>query len=248
MDNVDELRIIFNPNDSTLPAFLEKHAAQTIIIYLKDEHADSLNLLAELYQKYQNFKLIIYFEQQETLKTIKSLRIPFFFANFVNDWDLLNAFLAEGVTDVYIGDSLGFSITDVARIVHKRGAAVRTIPNIAQSAAALDKSITAFFIRPEDIKRYEPYIDVFDFTDKNQEVYYKVYAIDGYWYGTLNEIIIGYEGNADSRYIGPEFAVNRLYCEKKCARSPFCKICKSIEELSTKGEKIEQLRNAQTEN
>ena len=87
----------------------------------------------------------------------------------------------------------------------------------------------------EDVDVYDKYIDVFEFfgNEEAQKTIFKAYAIDKQWYGKLEELIIGFKGDMDSRYIFPLFADKRAVCKKKCVKGGKCNICGRLEELAS---------------
>lgn len=65
-------------------------------------------------------------------------------------------------TDMYICEELGFSLLKISKILHDNNVKVRVFPNICQSSFPETESIKTFFIRPEDIIFYAPFVDVFE--------------------------------------------------------------------------------------
>ena len=122
-------------------------------------------------------------------------------------------------------------------------------PNVAQSSWEGTAALKKFFIRPEDVDAYEPYIDTFEFWDDSDEyrnhqkhmniVLHHIYAIDKKWFGKLNEIIYGLDCDIDSRFTIPRFAEMRIKCNKKCMKGGSCNICDNIYDLSKTLEKAE---------
>ena len=96
-----------------------------------------------------------------------------------------------------------------------------------------------FFIRPEDLKEYEKYIDIIEFynVDKQIDIYYDIYENKKQWFGKLNEIILDFNSEIDNKYIIPRFAEMRIRCSKKCFKGKHCRRCNVIENLSNSLEK-----------
>ena len=259
-EEVNELKILFNPKDKTLPQFLEKYVNKTIIINLEKieerEIEDYLNFFSALRKKYHNFKLCSsYFDLKRYINRFKEFDIPFFFLNFANTWDIFNCFLELGVSDIYIAEMLGFDIETASYLAHKKNCQIRIYPNIAQSSLnageVLNKSLVDFYVRPEDTPFYEKYVDVYEiFSPVDKELFfYKVYAKDKKWWGPLNELILGLKDNIDNRYVGPEFAQFRVSCGKKCFKGESCKICYLVRDLSyTLAEREQKMRELKNKN
>jgi hypothetical protein len=65
------------------------------------------------------------------------------------------------------------------------------------------------------------------------ETLYKIYAIKGYWFGPLNQLIKELDSEVENKSIVPDlFAISRLGCAKKCLSRGGCSICTKIEETS----------------
>lgn len=179
-----------------------------------------------------HIKLI--YGMDEIAELCKKHKIPFFYELIATQWDGLNGLAEEEVSDIYIGEDLGFEIKKVAEVLHNRGIKVRAFPNIAQSVWQGTAAYRKFFIRPEDMYLYEDYIDSCEFFNSihNNETYYKIYAIDKKWEGNLSECIIDLDQSLDNRFLIPEFGTKRFNCEKRCAKGQSCSICNQIMKLS----------------
>lgn len=184
--------------------------------------------------------------EKEYLTWLKEKQIPFFFSTLIRDWDTLHYLLGLGVTDVYIVEALAFELNKVREIA--KDVNIRCFPNVAQGAVPASEApfysldpIKDFFIRPEDVEYYEPYVDVLEiwgWEDSRASTIYNIYAHDKEWYGQLNEIILGLKSDIDSRFTLPNFAKYRIKCGKRCLKGSYCDICSRVEQLAaTLGEK-----------
>lgn len=171
---------------------------------------------------------------KETYKDIK-----LFFDIKANTWSTFIGLVNYRVTDIYITELLGFELDKISKIAKNNNIQIRTFPNIAQTSWTDNNDITKFWIRPEDISIYEPYIDVCEFYGdiNNFNIYYKIYKKDKKWFGNLKEIIIDLQENLDSRFIIPEFAQKRTRCGCRCLKGDNCKLCYEIIDLSKSLEK-----------
>lgn len=248
-DKVDEMIIRYNPKDETLFEFIELHNGQRIIIdigdiddFLEKSYLNRFLAFKGMKPELKNwgFRLpphaaISKAAREKLWQDLQNAEIPFFSKEFVHDWDTLDAYINSAVTDIYITEALGFELDKVAKVVHDAGKQVRVFPNVAQSTAMFwINGIKTFFIRPEDIEFYEPYVDVCEIwaEDQKQVVYYDIYAKDKKWFGPLKEIIIGLKSDIDSRFILPRFAERRIKCGKDCLKGGKCQMCDRIESLS----------------
>lgn len=256
LDKADEINIVYNLKDTTLLEFLLTNQTKRVNICLEDldmeNQLSAIEKIKDIKKSNENLQLFIRLQNlnDDLIKKIKEYDLPFYINLRVNNWDTFRGILDLGVSDIYITEDLCFNLLSVSSIAHSRGVQLRTFPNVAQSQWSSMSSLKKFFIRPEDIDEYSTYIDVVEFfgdVDKT-EVLYKIYAIDKKWMGKLNEIIIGFDGDLDSRFILPKFSTYRANCRKKCLKGQNCRICEAIEELSKTLENKGLMFNVKKEN
>ena len=250
IDKVDEILIRYDKNKilELFTQFIPAHLNQRVIVQLIEENnidtiVNNLKKIISIYNENKDIKFDIQlpFYNQKFMEELKDTNLKYFFKAAANSWDKFTSLISQNVSDIYITDELAFELDKVAEIAHKNNIKVRIYPNIAQSRWDKLSDILKFFIRPEDIEMYEPYVDVCEFYgDKAQQIdtYYKIYQEDKKWFGDLQEIIIGLDSKIDSRYIIPRFAEKRIKCGKDCLKGGKCEMCKRILDLS------EQLENA----
>ena len=250
IDKVDEILIRYDKNKilELFTQFIPAHLNQRVIVQLIEENnidtiVNNLKKIISIYNENKDIKFDIQlpFYNQKFMEELKDTNLKYFFKAAANSWDKFTGLISQNVSDIYITDELAFELDKVAEIAHKNNIKVRIYPNVAQSRWDKLSDILKFFIRPEDIEMYEPYVDVCEFYgDKAQQIdtYYKIYQEDKKWFGDLQEIIIGLDSKIDSRYIIPRFAEKRIKCGKDCLKGGKCEMCKHILDLS------EQLENA----
>lgn len=232
LNEIDEIIIKYNRKDTTLPAFLEEHSSQTVIIKADADifsDTDDFNRITALYNKYPN--IMLYFQYNtEIAAKVADAEIPFYFDKIVDSWDEFHEFLKWKPVYIHVTRSLCFSIDKVAEIAHKSEVRVRCFPNLAQASFDTLNPMLNFFIRPEDVPIYEPYIDVLELagTDPQLSAYYEIYQKQK-WNGNLDEIIIGLSYSLDApvnnRNILPLFGKMRIKCGKACLQGGRCQIC-----------------------
>lgn len=234
-DTIEQLKIKYNPNDSTLNSFLESRPNQTIIIDINGgfEEKDA-KLFRSFAEKFTNFRVIFNYYDKEKLQLVKDWQIPFFFSNHVSTIDEVVGLMQYNPTDMYICEELGFRLAEVSTLLHDNHIKVRVYPNICQSSFAETPSLKTFFIRPEDIKVYSAFVDVFELiaTEDTQDIIYSVYK-RGKWFGKIKEIIPSFKHDLDSKFLIVNFGEFRCNCKKRCMYNPHsCTICDRCVDLS----------------
>jgi len=239
-----ELTIDFRREDTTITDFMLQNKDKIINVAINDKQDFIDNNCIKLFNAiatehsdvHFRFKIPSYKAYKDFYDLLQENEIKheYFFAENVCDWDTLHGYMNLNPTSIYIAEDLGFELKTVAEMLHGRGIEVRCYPNVAQSNWNETPALKKFFIRPEDISFYEPYVDVCEFfgDEKKLNTYYKIYAKDKKWSGNLQEIIISLNGELDSRFIVPSFAKYRLKCGKRCLKGHGCQICEATERLS----------------
>ena len=234
MNDVDELIIQYKPEYKEYESFIEKHKHQRIILNIEDaELFLSENSMDTVAKTGIVLKLNYYYDDYVKLlcKILNESNYPFFISDYASTWDELKGIIKLGVSDVYVAEELGFDIIAVSAYCKEHNVRVRVYPNVSQSSwLDPNNSNTDFFIRPEDTVIYEPYIDVFEFFEKEnntQDTFYKIYAKKGAFYGPVNTLIIGNYITVQNNFIAPDYAKHRLDCQKKCARGQKCNLCQT---------------------
>jgi hypothetical protein len=155
--------------------------------------------------------------------------LPYFFIEPISSLDDFEGVINYGVSDIYVANELGFYLEKISPICKAKGIAIRVYPNVAQSSSKfLTPNLKTFFIRPDDVETYEPYVDVLEFwgpIDK-QSVLYDIYH-DGRWQGRLQDVILELDDDIDNTRIMPVFGEARTCCRKVCAYDQ-CHICDHI--------------------
>lgn len=235
----NEIIIKYEKDNSNVLKFAQEEQVQKVRLILdmtnfEGNYNEQLPLLDALKQVHPNIAIMISLSQIDFVPELGENNIPFFFNKIAETWDELISLTYIGVKDVYVGSELGFEIKDVASVCHNRGIKVRVFVNVAQTAAPFKNmnTITSFFIRPEDLSLYNPYIDVVEFFGPvdRQRVLHEIY-IKEKWLGKLSEIIIGLHSDIDNQSIAPRFAEARIKCKKKCNQEQ-CNLCKNVEDFA----------------
>lgn len=251
-EDIDELILGYNKDShrSSLLKFLKSDAESrdsnfryVIAAEEKVLNKEDVEVFAAAKEIHSNLTVRISLKNRDLVTDFFDKDIPFFFDYFVDSWDVLMSFIQFGVSDVYIVNEFGFWLPAISTICRRENVKVRVFPNVAQSADKLRvlPTINSFFIRPEDTKEYEPYVDVFEFfgsADRNA-VLYKIYSQER-WDGNLKDLVLGLEEDIHNNCIVPCFGQKRVKCQKVCSQGK-CNICHQVLALS------QSLKNANLE-
>lgn len=242
MKDVDEIILYWSTEDNIVDFVLENFAQkQRIVIDFSDKKVSELRKavpkLLEMKEKHSNFTVKMNIQTQKAFSEfLYDKKIPFFFGSFCNNWDSLYAYGLLGVSDVYITEELCFNLKDVKAFCEPRRIKVRVFPNVAQvsgkGTSDIIPDIKKFFIRPEDICQYEPYVDICELWCplEKQSVLYEIYKSEQ-WLGDLSDIISSFETSVPNTGFMPHFAALRINCKKKCYKTK-CDICPAAVELA----------------
>lgn len=246
-----------------LVVFLKEHHLQRIIIDVldaekfMDQKGD--RIFRDVLYKYdcENFTLRFpdWFNHSispEFAKILTERRIPFYFNTVVSDFDVLYGMYGFGVSDILVGNNMGFSLRQIYSTikhldeVNGTETFIRVYPNVAQSEWADTPAIKQFFVRPEAAYQYgggpDQCVDVFEFyqidgnTRTDADTLYNIYAGSGSWAGPLSELILYFDKDIDNSGIIPDFDTARHHCQKRChggsAAAIPCHICDNVAMLA----------------
>lgn len=231
----DEIIIQYDEKNPNLIKFVQEYKGnQRIIVNITELEniEENLNIFKAAHKVHPQFAILLSYKQNAT-EDIAEMGIPFFFIEGASNMDDVMGMLSFGVTDLYIMNELAFNIKNISKYCHDNNVAVRVYPNVAQSSTNFSiNTLTKFFIRPDAVRIYEPYVDVFEFFGPldRQAVLYDIYR-DERWLGILDEVIIGLDKNIDNQTIVPYFDAIRINCRKLCGIGK-CNTCGAVENFS----------------
>lgn len=248
----DEILVTLPPiKDIELKKLVEvilEYKDKQINLYIKDAkeclESHGVQMIQAIKSKYPDVNIVLVTpkvgntEEKDVLDLIaeiKDAKLPFFTHDVVIEPTTMYGLMQLGVSEMYISGELGFKLDEVSKILHKNQVKIRAFPNIAQIEWKLDNNLKAFYIRPEDIELYEQYIDTVDFyceTKEQEEVYYKVYAIDKKWSKSLKFLIKNLTADIEGVFVTPAFAEKRIRCGQECLLGGKCRICERAVDLS----------------
>lgn len=242
LDNVAEVSIIYDGQDKSLVDYLAANYLKRTVLRVSDMDKFVANeewrKLNAIKQQYPHYNFAICFEtngmlRRDLLEQIDALACDWFTDYPVTDWDKLHFFAAIGVSDMYIAEALGFELPEVSKFCRTRNIKIRVWPNVAQHSVKILQPLRSFFIRPEDLKHYEPYIDTIEFWGpvEKQDILLRIYRETKAWPYDLSILITGLE-SAHAQAVPAIFGKVRVSCGKACLRGEQCNICGHVSTLT----------------
>jgi len=139
-------------------------------------------------------------------------------------WEL-EGLINLGVEYAYVGIPLFFDLEHVKDLNIK----LRTIPTVSYNhSLPHDNGICGQWIRPEDVDKYDPYIDVMEFEYcqvSREEALFRAYALNKSWNTRLDLLVEDLGSPAINRLINPELVNTRLNCRQRCKSGQSCHMC-----------------------
>lgn len=238
-----------NPSDEEkLKYFIEQNQDKKIFIKLIPNYDPNIfesyiHFFNDLYKDYQNFVVCGFISDLSLEKIKQDILYPYCNLTIAKDMKDIKEYLNLGVSEIYIQGDLLFNLEEVKALTKPYNVQIRYLLNMPDfSLKEEDNPILTAFIRPEDIKAYEEYIDTIEIYENYQNSFNTILDIytDQNWYGDLS-ILVPWLPHINNKTILFNFASNRLNCKRKCLASgkPHCKKCLCILALAEKLEKKE---------
>ena len=157
---------------------------------------------------------------------------------------------------VVLGPPLSFDLEAVKKIIGEHVGIRMVCNNAKPEYLNFDKEPNFFgqYIRPEDVKYYEKYVDVLEFDHgndlKKEETLLRIYKDEQFWPGNLALLIDNFNYHVDNRGIPEDFGKARTYCKQRCQSGGRCRLCKHLCEFSTalRKEKFRRRKEAAIDN
>lgn len=238
LSEVQEIRVHYRDRKSIIN-LIEKYPNADILLYI--EASDWIDETVKINKMLQG-KLIVAAHSIHDCILAKKNDIRFILNYPITDFYTLQGLKNLGAESVRLGPPLSFQLAKVKAL----GVRVRANPTEAMiDDIPRADGVCGFWIRPEDIKLYEQYIDILEISTndfKKDEALYRLYSNKKEWGGQLGEIIKGLNYLADNPLISPELAKRRIGCAQTCQEGSSCRLCYRVLDLANK-DKIKALKN-----
>ena len=190
---------------------------------------DTINVDWKLLETYATqVTLIIALHDLRLIPKCAEYNLKYYWAYPITSYYELQGILALNPYYIFLGAPLTFNLEHIHNMT---GAYIRMCPNMAYDAyIPRADGICGQWVRPEDVKTYEPYVNTFEFITDNLEkerTLLKIYKDDGEWPGNLNILITNLKINVDNRAIPDEFGSIRVRCGQRCMQYGTCHYCQN---------------------
>lgn len=160
-----------------------------------------------------------------------------FLALPVTDWELFDSLLEQGASDIWIDSALGFQVNAIIRA--KGSTKIRVVPNYSSVIGNMQPN--SFFIRPEDLMKYQEVIDIVFFREKDvsrEELIFTIYK-RGNFIGNIEDLIPATREPTSNALFKEDFAETRLNCRQSCKiPGHHCAYCRTYFNIGKNLQKI----------
>lgn len=215
-DQADEIRCEVNQLGS-IYEYAKEHQEKRYMIeveeYLTDTLMRQLELFIPIVQDYT-----ISCSMYITVHDLLNQGYKAYYAHPVSDWETYNHLRELEVSDILLSGSLAFSMNEIKR--SKGSIKIRIDPNMAHLYFAKRK-VQSFYIRPEDLYRYDYAVDIAEFRDDTSFTIYK----RGTFVHDISSLIPGLP-QVNNALLDSCFGQSRVVCQQKC-QTPghVCHVC-----------------------
>lgn len=164
-------------------------------------------------------------EKESTMILAKENGIDFYAGLFVQSYEDVLALKKLGSRYILVASPLFFDMDALKNLEVD----IRLTPNISNVSNLFhENSAHGQWIRPEDLRLYEPYASSLEFlsvSPKQERALFRIYKIQKKWSGDLDLLLDGFTAKARNLMISSEITKARLNCQQKCERNGTCHIC-----------------------
>lgn len=245
----DEVRVAYRDRDRIMD-FIEQIPDKRIILEVDSQIAPIEQKTWEMYQeKFPQFCVAI--SNLHMAKDMDEAGVRWFWPFPITTYYELRWIIAMNPCYIVLGAPLCFELEQVKKITQ---IPIRFTPNLAVPSYLTHMTDTPNFcgpwIRPEDVKYYEDYIDVMEFYNnddklKTEEVLLEVYQ-KGIWPGNLNLLLSELNFNVDNRAIVEDLGPRRVNCGQRCMETGTCHLCESALRFADQLRKVHNERSKES--
>ena len=225
LKKADEIKVYYEDRDKIMD-FVEKIPEATIILDYTGTQKEWK--LWQMYsEKFAEFHVMLH--DLYLAPEFNEAGINWYWFYPITSFYELNMIVKLKPSYVILGAPLCFDLKKVKNIVGD--IPVRLVANIANMFNIPNiefDSVCGPWIRPEDVSKYEEYVQAIDFAEANtarEETLLQIYKYDQKWPGNLNLLIDYLNINVDNRAFPDEFGEIRTTCGQRCQSGSGCRFC-----------------------
>lgn len=230
--NADEIKINYKDIDRIRDfVSAETKYDADFIIYVTREEQETVDW--EMLKSYQPvLNIIIALEDTFFSPKVKELNFPWFWAFPVMSFWELRGILDLKPCQVIIDAPIFFELPKVYEQCKEAHAEIRVVANQCFNKYMPRRTETGVFgvyIRPEDLRYYEPYVQHIEFESDNlsqERALVRIFKQQRAWPGNLNLLFPKFGINVDNRGFDSNFGQRRLSCRQRCQSTGRCRYCR----------------------
>lgn len=234
---IDELRFSSSVMNEAL-GYAERHSNKRVIVEFIDLHGEHIPQIEKLHKLHVEMPNVYYdfynlYDLVEYARWLGKYEDRYImYHQPALTWGLIQILLYYRVSDITLGEPLTFNMNELEKNVHPH-ARLRIRPYIAKPEIArgieTDPGIHHFWVLPQHMHLYEPYIDVLDLLDDNivrEAALVNTYTSNKEFSARLDTLIEGVECEIGASFIDDKFVQRRLTCGQSCLKnSNYCHFC-----------------------
>lgn len=250
LKQADEIKVAYRDRDRIMD-FIEQIPDKSIILELESHIAPIEEQVWKMYQeKFAHFCVAT--NSLHHAKELNKLGINWYWPFPITTYYELRWVLALKPCYIKLGAPLCFELNKIQKTTK---VPIRLTPNLAvpEYLTHMDDNphFSGTWIRPEDVKYYEPYVSVMEFYNsdgrlKTEEVLLETYQKE-LWPGNLNLLFSELNYNVDNRGIPEDLGERRLNCGQRCMETGNCHLCESALKFADQLRKTRIARSKETE-
>ena len=230
LKQADEVRVAYVDKDRIMD-FIEQIPDKRIILEIDNQIAPIEQKTWKMYQeKFPQFCVAI--NNLYMAKEMNEADIKWFWPFPITTYYELRWVIALNPCYIVLGAPLCFDLETVKKITK---IPVRLKPNLAAPEylrhISQEPNFIGPWIRPEDVKFYEPYVEVMEFYNNDGRLKTEETLLDVYtkanWPGNLNLLLTDLNFNVDNRAIVENLGQRRVVCGQRCMKNGTCHLCES---------------------
>jgi len=227
LSQVDQIRVDYRDRE-TIPDLYYKYKKTIILFPALDNEIYDWNQLLQFDIACEHNLIISVLDSNIGL-IAKAKNLKFMLAFPANSGWELEMMENIGAEYAYVGIPLFFNLP---KITTQYKIKLRTIPTISYNHHyPFSSGVCGQWIRPEDLEKYDNYIDVVEFefcSITREETLYRTYGINKKWDTRIDILIEDIDSSALNRLIPEELVEARMNCQQKCKNGGTCRLCETI--------------------